>query len=199
MQTPTSSFGLIERFKRGDQSAFTQLFEKYRGRLAVLIHYKLSPELRASMEVDDLLQETFLAAAEDIQRFDYRAPGSFYAWLARIAGNVVADAARYQGRQKRHPEELVRFRSASNPGGPEPADSETPSRILAIKENMGRLRAKLDELPEEMQRVILLAKFEGLTTREVAERLGKSREATALLLHRALKRFRQAAGEEPRQ
>jgi DNA-directed RNA polymerase specialized sigma24 family protein len=39
--------------------------------------------------------------------------------------------------------------------------------------------------------VILLAKFEGLTTAELAERLAKSRESVALLLHRALKRFRE--------
>ena len=41
--------------------------------------------------------------------------------------------------------------------------------------------------------MILWAKMEGLSTKEMAERLGRSREATALLLHRALKRFRALA------
>jgi len=58
----TSSFDLVERARRGDQQAFTRLFEKYRKRLAVLIHYRMSAELRAAMEVDDLLQETLLRA-----------------------------------------------------------------------------------------------------------------------------------------
>jgi DNA-directed RNA polymerase specialized sigma24 family protein len=40
-----------------------------------------------------------------------------------------------------------------------------------------------------------LAKVEGLTTAEIAAKLGKSREAAALLLHRALKRFRALAAE----
>ena len=57
---------------------------------------------------------------------------------------------------------------------------------------------KLDALPEDYRQVILLAKLEGLTTQEVAERMGKSRETVALLLHRALQRFRQLDQREPR-
>jgi DNA-directed RNA polymerase specialized sigma24 family protein len=53
--------------------------------------------------------------------------------------------------------------------------------------------ARLNTLPSEYRQVILWAKMEGLSTKEMAERLGRSREATALLLHRALKRFRALA------
>ena len=55
--------------------------------------------------------------------------------------------------------------------------------------------AKLDSLPDNYRQAILLMKVEGLTTEEAAVRLGKSKEATALLLHRAVNRFR--ALEEP--
>lgn len=60
---------------------------------------------------------------------------------------------------------------------------------------MAALLARLDALSEEYRQAILLAKIEGLSTAELAERLGKSRQAAALLLHRALKRFRALAGE----
>ena len=50
--------------------------------------------------------------------------------------------------------------------------------------------AKLNELPENYRQAILLMKIEALTTQEAAARLGKTNESTALLLHRALKRFR---------
>jgi RNA polymerase sigma-70 factor (ECF subfamily) len=60
------------------------------------------------------------------------------------------------------------------------------------------LLKKMDELPEAHREVILLAKFEGLSTQEISERLGMSREAVAVLLHRALKRFREIQStEEP--
>ena len=190
MESVTSTYGLIERIKAGDSEAFSELFGKYRPRLAVLIHYGLSPEMRRSVEVDDILQETFLKAFRDFTQFNYQAPGSFLSWLARLADHLIADLARFQGRQKRHAAEMLRFRSESNPGGPEPLDSRTPSRLLAENESLLRLLEKLDSLPEDYRQAILLAKIEGLSTQEVAERLGKSKEATSLLLHRAIKRFR---------
>jgi RNA polymerase sigma factor (sigma-70 family) len=110
-------------------------------------------------------------------------------WAARIAEHVIIDLGRAQGRQKREAE-LVPFRSDSNPGGPEPVDSMTPSRIFRENEALVRLIEQLDQLPEDYRTVILLAKVEGLGTAGIAERMGKSREATSLLLHRAIKRFR---------
>jgi RNA polymerase sigma-70 factor, ECF subfamily len=190
MEAVTSSHGLIERIKGGDQEAFSALFAKYRARLAVLIHYRMGPDLGRFYEVDDVLQETFFKAFRDFDQFTYQTPGSFMSWLARIADHVLADLARSQGRQKRHAAEMLRFRSESNPAGPEPVDSKTPSRVLAEEEGVRGLLDKLNSLPEDYRLAILLMKVEGLSTSEAAERLGKSNEATALLLHRALKRFR---------
>ena len=190
MRPITSSYGLIERIKNGDQEALSALFGKYRPRLAVLIHYRMSPELRSFFEVDDILQETFLKAFRDLGQFTYQSPGSFMSWLARISDHVMADLARSQGRQKRHAAEMLRFRSESNPSGPEPVDSRTPSRVIAEEEGLRGLLEKLNSLPENYRQAILLTKVEGLSTPEAAARLGKSNEATALLVHRALKRFR---------
>jgi len=67
MDSATSTFGLVERFKRGETEAFSLIFRKYRRRLAVLVYYKMSAELRGMVEVDDILQEVFLAAAQDIK------------------------------------------------------------------------------------------------------------------------------------
>jgi RNA polymerase sigma-70 factor (ECF subfamily) len=191
MDSRTSTFGLVERFKRGETEAFSLIFRKYRRRLAVLVHYRMSSELRGAVEVDDILQEVFLAAAQDMGNFTYQSPGSLMAWLSRISDHVVVDAVRYQNRGKRHAEQLLRFRSESNPAGPEPVDRETPSRVFARTENMQILLKKLDSLPAEYREMILLAKFEGLTTKEISERVKKSRESVALTLHRALKRFRE--------
>jgi RNA polymerase sigma-70 factor, ECF subfamily len=191
MNSPTSTFDLVERSKRGEQEAFSLLFHKYQRRLAVLIYYKMSEDLRGRMEVDDILQEVFLAASQSLPRFSYRSPGSLMAWLSRIADHAIVDAARRENRSKRRPEEVLRFRSDSNPNGPEPVDSETPSRVFARQEGIQTLLRKFDALTPEYRQVILLAKFEGLTTSEISEQLGKSRESVALLLHRALKRFRE--------
>jgi len=195
MESATSTFDIIVKIKSGDEEAFSLLFEKYRPRLAVIIHYHLSPDQRHLIGVDDILQETMLRGFRDFHQFTYQSPGSFLRWLARIADHVVTDIVRSQGRQKRYAREVVPFRSESNPHGPEPVDSMTPSRFLSETERVKTLLATLDALPEDYRKAILLAKIEGLSTQEMAEQLGKSREATALLLHRALKRFRQLQQE----
>jgi RNA polymerase sigma-70 factor (ECF subfamily) len=191
MDSATSTFGLVERFKRGETEAFSLIFRKYRRRLTVLVHYKMSAELRAVVEVDDILQEVFLAAAKDMSNFTYESPGSLMAWLSRISDHVVVDAVRYEKREKRHAEEMLKFRSKSNPAGPEPVDKDTPSQVFARAEGKQILLEKLDALPADYREMILLAKFEGLTTKEISERVKKTRESVALTLHRALKRFRE--------
>lgn len=186
----TSSLSWIGQAQKGSESAFTAIFEKYHCRLALYLHYHLSLEMRGKLEVDDLLQEVFFRAFRDLHRFQYQSPGSFSRWLFRIASHVLQDGVRYREREKRQAEETVSFRSESNPFGPEPAHSWTPSRILSSDEEVKKLMDKLDALPEEYRRVILLTKIEGLTTAEAAPRMGKTRENTSLLLHRALQRFR---------
>ena len=195
MLPATTSFGAIERIKAGQLDAFEELFAKYRRRLAVLLRYKAGPELLCAVPVDDLLQETFLRAFRDIDRFHYQGPGSFWNWAASIAAHVVADAARFHSRQKRDGGEAVRFRSETNPHGPDPMDSRTPSLLLGEKQAVEALFERLDALPEDYRRAILLTKVDGLSTAEMGATLGKSREAAALLLCRALKRFRALADE----
>ena len=175
MPAVTSTFGLLDRVHKGDREAFALLFDQYSRRLAVLIHYRLSAELRASLEIDDVLQEVFFRAFRDVGKFEYRSPGSFMNWLSKITGHVIVDLARFHGRQQR------------------PVDSMTPSRILRENEEVDTLIEKLGALPVDYREAILLAKVEGLSTAEVAERMGRSREAAALLVHRAVKRFRSMA------
>ena len=108
----------------------------------------------AAVEIDDLLQETFLRAFRDIGSFQYESPGSFWNWLSSIANHVTQDAARFEGRQKRHADETVRFRSASNSNGADPADAKTPSLLLSEKEAVESLFRTLDALPEDYRQAI---------------------------------------------
>jgi len=187
---PTSTLGLLERAQKGDQAGFTLLFQKYAPRLAVLIHCKLGPKLRDRLDVNDVLQEVFLAASQDLASFHYQKPGSFMSWLARIADHKIIDLARFEARQKRAGGERVPFRSTANPNGLEPCDRQTPSRILRHKEELSLLVSKLENLPEAYRQVILMARVEMLPTEEIAKRLGKTKATVAVLLHRALRSLR---------
>lgn len=186
---PTTTFDLLSRARQGAEEALSLLFDRYRRRLAVLIRYKLGAEQRGKLDANDLVQETLLRAYRDLPKFTYRSPSSFMRWLSAIADHAIADAVRYAQRLRRQGKE-VRFRSASNPGGPEPADTLTPSRVLAQEERLQALLRKLDALPEQYREALLLAKIEGLTTEEISAHMGKPRQAVALLVFRALERLR---------
>jgi RNA polymerase sigma-70 factor, ECF subfamily len=190
MENATTTYDLLERIRAGDREAFTPLFERYQARIAAFLRYRMSPALQHSAEVEDLLQETFLRAYREFERFQYQGQGSFLRWLMSIAGHVAVDTARYLGREKRRAE-MIPLWSESRPGGANPVDTKTPSRLLAHREGLDRLFDSLNRLPEQYREILLFAKVEGLSTGEMAERLGKSRENVALLLHRALKQFRQ--------
>ena len=196
MEAPTSTFTLLEQAKAGNDEALSRAFEQYRRRLSVLVHFKLSPRAREFSEVEDVVQEVYLRAFRDLGRFHYESPGSFLRWLSAIADHAIVDRVRYLNR-KRRAGDAAPFRSASNPLGPEPADTRTPSRLFAQQEGVDRLLARLDALPDAYREAIVMAKIEGLSTVEMAERLGKSREAVALLVFRAVKRFRQIVGASP--
>jgi RNA polymerase sigma-70 factor (ECF subfamily) len=186
---PTTTFSLLEQARRGDSIALTALFERSRRRLSILVHYKLGPEARRFEDVEDIVQETMMRAFRNFDGFSYRSPGSFLNWLSSIAEHVIVDRARFHHRDKRAGEE-VRFRSESNPLGPEPLDSATPSRVFSRQQQMQQLTRALDALPEDYRRVILLAKIEGLSTGEMAIAMGKSRDAVAVLLYRAVRKLR---------
>ena len=201
MDAPSSTFALLEKAKAGDSEALSRVFEQNRRRLAVLVHYKLPPHQRQLAEAEDVVQEVYLRAFRAIDRFHYQSPGSLIRWLSSIADHVIVDRARYRSRERRAGEE-VPFRSDSNPMGPEPLDTRTPSRLMSQAQAVERLLDRLNALPEDYRKAILMAKIEGLSTAEMAGQLGKSREAVALLVFRAVKRFRAiceagSAGEQP--
>ena len=91
MESPTTTFALLEQAKGGDEQALRAPSNGYRRRLAVLIHYKLSPQAREFSDVEDLVQETCLRAFRDIASFTYQSPGSFLRWLSAIADHAIID------------------------------------------------------------------------------------------------------------
>lgn len=76
MEAATSTFALLEKARTGDDGALSKLFEQYRRRLMVLVHFKLSAQLRERSEVEDVVQEVCLRAFRDVDRFTYRTPGA---------------------------------------------------------------------------------------------------------------------------
>lgn len=159
---------LIERWCRGDRSAFEALVRRWQQPVARFLGRYVGP----AGSVGDLCQEVFLRAYNAGPR--YRENGAFAAWLYRIALNVARDAAR---RERRRPQSLV-----DDVPGPE----ETADAAFSQQEQIRLVARAVTELPEPLRLVLVLHHYERMNFEEIGRLTGtpastlKSRFAAAL-------------------
>lgn len=181
---------LLAATARGDESAFESLVERHQERLLRLCERLLGDR----EEARDATQEVFLRAFRHAARAQPR--GQFYTWLYRIALNFCFNRLRRR--------RVVRFFSLErSPMGGEERGSidsaderpDAEEEILA-RERWRRTRRLLDTLPENQRAVLLLARFEGLSQREIAETLGITEGAVESRLVRAMRRLNRFRAQE---
>lgn len=175
---------LVSRARDGDRAAFEELVDRYRGRIAAFLRSRLGEELSRRVDMEDLLQEVFLRAYTSLGRFHWAGDDAFFRWLSVIARHAIHEAARRHGRELLLPSDAD-LSSAEI----------SPFRVLRRAERMARLRMALDRLKPAHREVILLARIQRLPVREVAERMGRSPNATTQLLLRALEKLKAAFGD----
>ena len=98
--TQETEESLAGRARAGDRSAFEELLSLQRGRLRTWIDSRVGPKLRASIDVEDVLQDTQLRALESIGRFVWRGEDSFFRWLCVIAQHLIWNASKKRSRRE---------------------------------------------------------------------------------------------------
>jgi RNA polymerase sigma-70 factor (ECF subfamily) len=166
---------LALRAARGDRSAFGVLYDRYVDKIYRYIHFKVGVQ----GDTEDLTSQTFLKAWDAIGDYEWR-NHPFGAWLFRIAHNLVVDYHR-----ARRPAVSLDD-AAPHLEGEASRDDVRPEHVLAELITMERVRHAVGRLTEEQQQVLILRFFEGLSTGEVAELMGKRRGAIRGLQFRAL-------------
>ena len=175
---------LISKAKSGDRSAFDQIFRGTQDRLVNFIRSLMGPSLRQRVDPEDILQETFLRAYRSISQFEWRGEDAFCRWLEGIAGHLVADAARTCGRRR----ELQIVRDPT-------AKDVSPSRHMRRVERFGRLSNCIKSMSPDYQTILVLSRIEGLTVKEIAERMGRSEGAVKVLVFRAMRELKKSFGD----
>ncbi len=150
---------LLGRCAAGDRQAFARFFERH----AAVVLGVLVRMLGRREEAEEILQEAFLQAWEQAGRYrpERATPRGWLLMLARSRAIDRLRAARARGRR----EETV-WRE----GGGEVAQP-VGSRELEADERRRQLEGALGELPAEQRRCLELAYWEGLSHRQIAERL----------------------------
>lgn len=184
MNSPPSESELIRAAQEGDRPAFDELSAMCRPRLAGLVRERLGELPRQRVEVDDVLQETFLRAFRSLDRFTPSGRDSLFRWLSGIAVNIIREESK---RAERSP--------AAQSSMECPARDASGLTILRREERFQRLEAALERLPPDYRRVIQLTRIEKLPPDEVARRMSRSRQAVRNLLLRALTALKGSFGD----
>lgn len=170
--------GRITKAVAGDADALSSLLVEYHDALLVHIEAKMSPQLRGSLQADDLLQETFVAAFQGIRGFRPQSDSAFGNWLRTIAEHRLLDAARARQAQKRGGEFQQRQPPADASGSLLnlfdliDADLSTASVKVSREEGVQELKRQIAALPENYRQAIELKYLQELSVEETAQAMG---------------------------
>jgi RNA polymerase sigma-70 factor, ECF subfamily len=178
-----------------------QRLEQFRSYLRVLARVQCGPRWQPRLDPSDLVQQTLLQAVQALPQFRGHSDPELAAWLRQILVRTLRNAVRDLGRDKRDVsrecplEAAVEASSArleawlADPGS-------SPQQQAERNEQLLRLTAALEELPEAQREAVMLHHLQGLTLDTVAGHLGRSSAAVAGLIKRGLRQLRQRLQEE---
>ncbi|MEK6324470.1 MAG: sigma-70 family RNA polymerase sigma factor [Acidobacteriota bacterium] len=192
LQTPLDATdeSLVEAALGGDESAFEQIFERHRRRVARMVgRFFNRPE-----RVEELLQDVFAKVYFALGDYSSDRGPAFGAWLSRVAINCCYDELR---RTRRRPEgslseitndEVLWLNARLGTGSTDrDAESAVISRDLANK--------LLARLSVDDRLVLTLLDAEELTVAEIAVLMGWKVSKVKVRAHRARQSLRRVLGE----
>lgn len=170
---------LVARMARGERAALSALYSRYAAKLlAVMIQI-----LRDRSEAEDVLHDVFLEAWQKAASYSAER-GTVGAWLTLRARSRAIDRRRAAPRARAVPLEAF---GADGPIDP----SVDPARIRDHR----RLSKVFTVMTPDEQEVIVLGYFEGLSSSEIAEKLGAPVGTVKSRTRSALQKLRGALGE----
>ncbi|HKH45209.1 MAG TPA: RNA polymerase sigma factor [Thermoanaerobaculia bacterium] len=176
----------LARVAAGETDAFAGLVALHQERLLRLCERLLGDV----EEARDATQEVFLKAFR--KAGDFRPQGQVYTWLYRIAVNHCLNRLRRR--------RLVRFLRWDDPTDAPafdpPDQAADPAAALEARRRWQATRRAIGKLAAGQRAVLVLARFEGLSYRQIAEVLEITEGAVESRLFRAMRRV-EAAQETP--
>lgn len=170
---------IIRRCQRGEISALETIYRTYAQRVYRLCLRMAGDEGAA----EDLLQEVFIRAYEQIGKYSGRA--SFSTWLYRVATNHCLNVLKSQ----RQLPSLEGLSDNTLPSDPSPSPL---ARSIDEEEHCLALRL-LEQLGPDERAILVLREIEGLSYRQISYVLDIPAGTVMSRLHRARRRLEEAA------
>ncbi len=188
----SDSLELVRKAKQGDDSAFSELLNRYYLRMLPFVRSRFNADLRAQMESSDALHEAMLNAIKGFEHFQVRSNKELAAWFMRVIENYLISAARAGRAQRRDRNREVPFdglKSSSDDTAPRaaPADPHAGPLDLTAQREQKRIYIEcLEALEPEQRQVIQLRHGKNQSWSDIAEIMGRSPDASRMLYARAL-------------
>jgi RNA polymerase sigma-70 factor (ECF subfamily) len=193
--TACSDEDLFVRVRGGDSQAFALIVRRYERELYGYLRRYLGDANLA----DDVFQNTFLQLY--LKREHYEPGRPVRPWLYTIATHQAIDALR---RLSRHPTVSLEQQTGEEIDGEphrllELLEAEGPAPLDRVQTEEARqfVRKSVDALPDFLRQVVLLAYFQGLPYRGIADILGIPVGTVKSRLHSALQRLHDAWTASP--
>lgn len=157
---------LVALYKQGNNEAFDVLLDRYQDRLYSYILYIVhNPDL-----AEDLFQETFVRVIMTIQQGKYTENGKFYAYLTRIAHNLVID----QFRQERNENTISNDGMEADLLNNTKLADQSIEQQLVEDQTLNDVRRLMQHLPDNQREVVYLRFYKNLSFKEISEQTGVS-------------------------
>lgn len=162
---------LVLQAQAGNSEAFGQLYDAYMERIYRFVYFRVEDQQTA----EDITSHVFLKAWSNLDRFSFsRTP--YLAWLYTIAHNAVID--HYRTRKVTTALDDVQLS--------QPDHSEIVENEIDLTAEMQSIKAALQVLTDDQQKVLTLKFIEGMSNNEIARHLGKREGAIRALQMRGL-------------
>jgi len=178
---------LLALARRGDNAARTELVMRHGRRLFGLAAALLGG---ADADVNDVVQETFLAAFDGGLK-GFKGDASLATWLGGVLVNRVRKLRRYRHSRPAGPLDGVeRHDARRQPAGDDPA---SPGPATQVEQRID-VATMLDSLPPEYREVIVLREWQQMSYTEIASVLGVPERTAETRLTRARRMLRRRFG-----
>jgi RNA polymerase sigma-70 factor (ECF subfamily) len=185
---------LIRSARRGSREALGELLESCRQYLWLVAKEELEEGLQAKVGPSDVVQQTFLEAQRDFEKFAGRTRHELLRWLRRLLLHNLMDACRrYTLSQKRQVGREVPIAGPDSSSGPGPVlrySGPSPSDCAVVQEAESLLTQALAEIPEPYRSVVAMRHQHGLSFEEIAARLDRSAEVVRKIWFRGIQQLR---------
>jgi RNA polymerase sigma-70 factor (ECF subfamily) len=176
------------------------LLEGRRQHLLAYIERRLGAALRKKVEPLDIYQEAAIAALNAWPTLDLGDRDPF-GWLCQVAEQRIVDAHRRFAARKRASDREVSANAMPADASRELIDLiagslTSASQAVARNERQAQLEGAIARLPQESRDVLRWRYVDGLPTKEIADKIGKTDGAVRVMLTRTLHKLQQLLGPE---